>query len=87
MESKCYKNDYECYINNDCKCITVHDLDEYADVFAIACYNNSTICELDQALIDGPDLDECAGYEITETEWIAQIKKGLSALKHSQEKN
>lgn len=51
------------------------------NTFAEACYNDNSIYELEQALIDGADEIDMKAWKLTETEWTEQIQLALNVLK------
>lgn len=51
------------------------------NTFAAACYNNNSINELEQALIDGPDKADMNEWGLSESDWCQQIILALSELK------
>lgn len=51
------------------------------NTFAAACYDQNTIAELEQALIDGPDATDMANWGITAEEWTNEINSALVALR------
>ena len=55
------------------------------NTFAAACYNDNTIAELEEALIDGPDASDMANWGISEIEWREQIELALTELRADEE--
>ena len=55
------------------------------NTFAAACYNDNSIDELEQALIDGPDETDMAGWGLSESEWREQIELALAEMRADQE--
>lgn len=52
--------------------------------FAEACYNMSTIEELENALSEGPDAFDMANWNLTDEEWEHQIKAAIKELKEDE---
>lgn len=55
------------------------------NTFAAACYNDNSIAELEQALIDGPDATDMANWGLSEIEWREQVEHALAELRADQE--
>lgn len=55
------------------------------NTFAAACYNDNSIAELEQALIDGPDATDMANWGLRESEWREQVEQALDELRADQE--
>ena len=55
------------------------------NTFAAACYNDNSITELEQALIDGPDATDMAEWGLSESEWREQIEQAQAELRADQE--
>jgi hypothetical protein len=49
------------------------------NTFAAACYNQNSIADLEQCLIDGPDQTDMKTWNIDADEWIEQIELALAA--------
>ena len=54
------------------------------NTFAAACYDQNSISELEQALIDGPDQSDMKEWGLTADEYMAQIKLALMAKLEDQ---
>jgi hypothetical protein len=54
------------------------------ETFAEACFNENSIDELKQALIDGPDKSDLINWELTEGEWRENVDLALRALQQRQ---
>ena len=51
------------------------------NTFAAACYNDSTIAELETALVGDADETDMKAWDINQTEWREQIQTALTVLK------
>ena len=51
------------------------------NTFAAACYNDNSIAELEQALIDGPDTADMAAWGLSENEWREQIEQAITEMR------
>jgi hypothetical protein len=50
--------------------------------FAVACYDQNNISELQTALSNGPDQSDCIAWDISDAEWIDAIKTALTELQN-----
>jgi hypothetical protein len=53
----------------------------HGNAFAIACYDDNTIADLEAALAGEPDQADMDAWEIDADEWRAAIELGLAALR------
>jgi hypothetical protein len=49
------------------------------NTFAAACYDQNSIADLEQCLINGPDKTDMRTWNITAGEWMEQIQLALAA--------
>lgn len=49
------------------------------NTFAAACYNQNSIADLEQALINGPDEIDMRTWGLTPEEWTAEINEAICA--------
>lgn len=52
--------------------------------FAVACYQDNSIAELEQALIEGPDLTDLREWNLTEAEWTESVAAALAAKRQDR---
>lgn len=50
------------------------------NTFAAACYDNNSVAELRQALIDGPDSADMVEWSLNEDDWRMQVSQALAEL-------
>lgn len=63
-----------------------NDMSIQTNTFAEACYNQNSIEELEQALIDGPDCKDIEVWNLTNEEWEKQVKDALAELREDEKK-
>lgn len=56
------------------------------NTFASACYDDNSIDELEQALIDGPDATDMTNWNLSESEWWGQVEHALAELRAGSER-